>query len=356
MGLTCASLHVWSPAQSPRLLAEDAGRRLAYDLVDNSAEADRQLVAVRAEPWVSFFDLTNPPTVTDEALELGKQLSAGAGGPVLLTSVFDSDGFAFVVFERGKQIDAHASMPGLFPGRLKKWPTEKRAAEWSRLFNRAVSLDDVQALTQKNVLFAEDLLARLCDLIGLSREVAMQTPHDLQARPRPDQQQFNFRSRPKAPGGLRVKQKVPTKNRIVSLTVGLRKEHSISFELNAPAGEFDEPVLEFSGPAVDAGLLELTEGYGLWALGLDAILRGDIRRVNAEVSTGENDGRRVLRVHLKGLSANRFAFPPRKQSILIFWSTFRAIAVGSGELHVSFVPNPAATECLALRPQFLVEI
>src|SRR5262249_61595651 len=122
MGLTCASLHVFSPALSPLALAEAAGGRLGYELVGRAEDADRQLIAVGVSPWLSFFDLTYPPTITDESIDLGKQLSTASGCPVLLTSVFDSDGFAFVVFERGKQVDAHASMPGLFPGRMKKCP------------------------------------------------------------------------------------------------------------------------------------------------------------------------------------------------------------------------------------------
>src|SRR5262245_818556 len=134
MGSTLASLHVYAPAPaagasaiSPDSVAKSAANLLGYDLVNDSDNAERQLVAVGVPPWLSFFDLTGPPAITEESVDLGKQLSAGSGCPVLLTSVLDSDAFAFVVFEKGKQVDAHASMSGVLPGRMKKWPAIKRA-------------------------------------------------------------------------------------------------------------------------------------------------------------------------------------------------------------------------------------
>jgi hypothetical protein len=359
MGLTCASLHVYSPeaasgALSPHALAQAAGGRLGQELTDNPEEAERQLIAVAVGPWLSFFDVTNPPAVTEESVDLGKQLSAASSCPVLLTSVLDSDAFAFLLFEGGKQVDAHASGPGLLPGRMKKWAPQRRAAEWSRLFNRPIGPDDVETLTKKGVLFADDLLLRLCDLVGLSRELATRTPDDLRVRPRPGQQQFQLRSRPGTPGGFRVKQTVPNKDRTQSLPLGLNREHSIPFELNGPAGAFVDPVLEFTGSAVEAGVVELSGGYGLWALGIEAIRAGDIRRVTAEVSAEGTDGARFLRARLKGLSADRFGFPPRKQSILIYWCTLRGFATGAGEVRVECLPNASAGDRLALRPVFVV--
>src|SRR5437867_221441 len=98
MGLTCASLHVFSASKGLQAAAL-AGNLLAYELTNNPEEAELELIAVAATPWVSFFDLTNPPAITEASMDLGKQLSAGSACPALLTSVFDSDGFAFVVFE-----------------------------------------------------------------------------------------------------------------------------------------------------------------------------------------------------------------------------------------------------------------
>jgi hypothetical protein len=367
MGLTCATLHLFSPDASsgtPALslgqLAEAVGGRLGYERIDNPEEAERHLITAVAPPWVSFFDVTNPGAITDESVDLGKQLSTASHRLVLLTSVLDSDAFAFLLFEKGKQVDGHASTRGLLPGRIKRLAPERRAQEWSRLFGRPISLEDVQSLTEKGMLFADDLLLRLCGLVGLSRDLATSTPRDLQARPWPNQQEFYFRSLPGAAGGLPVKQTVSHLPQTLRRSISLGGEDFLSFQLNGPAGAFVDPVLEFSGPAVDAGLVALSEKdygvYGLWALGMEAIRAGDIRRVHAVNSSEAIEGQRVLRACLKGLSAERIGFVPRKQSILTYWSALRGIAVGEGEVRVSFLPNASAAERLPLRPALLVEV
>ena len=157
MGLTCASLHLFLRDQysatattSFGQLAHDVGDPLGYERVNNPDDADRHLVAAMAPPWLSFFDLTNPDAVTAATVDLGKQLSAASKCPALLTSVVDSDAFAYLLFENGKQVDGYASARGLLPGRTKKWPPEKRAAEWSRLFGRLIGIEAVQAILRRD--------------------------------------------------------------------------------------------------------------------------------------------------------------------------------------------------------------
>lgn len=366
MGLTCAGLHVFcpdlssgEPAMSLGQLAVAAVRPLDYERTDNPEEAEHHLVAAVVPPWVSFFDLTNPDAVTDESVDLAKQLSVASRCPVLLTSVLDSDAFAFLLFEKGKQVDGHASTQGLLPGRIKKWAPERRAQEWSRLFGRPISLEDIQSLTEKRILFADDLLLRLCGLLGLSRDVARTTSRDLPAR-WPNQQEFWFRSRPSAAGAVLVKQTVGCKGPTMPFPIPLSGEESIPFQLNGPAGAFTDPVLELSGPAVDLGIVALSDrdhgAYGRWALGMEAIRAGDILTFHAVISSEETEGRRVLRACLQGLSAKPYGLPPRKQSILVFLATLRGIAVGAGQVRVSFLPNAAGAERLALRPVLLVEV
>lgn len=334
--------------------------QLGYEPVSNLEEADYRLVAVAAQPWVSVFDMASPGAMTEESVTLGRALSSAASSPVLLTTVYDSDGFGFLLFDKGKQVDGHASMRGLLPGRVKKWPAEKRAQEWRRLFARSFSQADFEALTERGMLFADDLLMRLCDLLGIARGLATTTTHDLQARPLANQQEFCFRSRPIVGDGPPVKQTVPSKAKVARLQLPTVSEHSIAFELNAPAGAFVDPVVEFSGPAVDAGLIALTDSsagsYGLWAMGLEAIKAGDIRKVQGVLSSAELEGKRVLRACLQGLSAGHFGFPPRKKSILIFWTRLRAVAKGAGELHACCLPNGGSMQRLALQPVFQVEI
>jgi hypothetical protein len=159
---------------------------------------------------------------------------------------------------------------------------------------------------------------------------------------------------------LQVKQTVAHKGPTLRLEIPLGGETPISFELNGPAGAFTDPVLEFSGPAVDAGLVALSDAdhgaYARWALGLQGIRAGNIRTVHALLSSGETEGRRVLRACLQGLSAERFGWAPRKQSILAFLSSLRGLNIGTGQLRACCLPNASATERLFLRPALLVEV
>ena len=119
------ALSSGTPATNLGLLAEATTGPLGYERIENFEEAERHSIVAVASPWVSFFDVDNPGAVTEELVDLGKRLSAASRCHVLLTAVWDSDAFAFLLFQEGKQVDGHASGSGALPGRIKKWPPEK---------------------------------------------------------------------------------------------------------------------------------------------------------------------------------------------------------------------------------------
>lgn len=365
MGLTCASLHLLAPdlaaaepASRQSVLRAALAQALGCEPVDNADEAERHLIVAAAPPWISFFDAAE--VLAKELPSLGVFFSGYYPSPALYTAVFDSDTFGFLLYEKGKQVDGHASARGLLPGRIKKWPPDKRVQEWSRLFGRPILAEDVQPLTEKGVLFADFLLHRLCTLLGIPVNLAASMPRDLETRPWSTQQQFFFRSRPGAAGTSPVKQTAGHLPKTLRRQLTVGGEDSLCFELRGPASAFADPVLEFTGPAVDAGLVELSghdqRNYALWAFDLKAILAGNIHRIHATSSEETAAGRRTLRTQMKGLSAAAFGFPPRKQTILILWAALRGVAAGSGEVHVTLAPHGEAADRLALRPVFEVEV
>src|SRR5258705_458257 len=82
---------------------------------------------------------------------------------------------------------------------------------------------DVEAISEKGMLFADDLQVRLGNLMGLSSELWSVTSSDLAARPLPNQQPFFFRSRPGAAPGLQVKQNVGYKGATLARRIGVRE-------------------------------------------------------------------------------------------------------------------------------------
>lgn len=355
MGLTCASLHLFGSANLDQL-AQALAERLDCDRVDSSDAADRDIAAIAASPWISFFDLSIPNMVTEELTDLGKQLSAVCGRPVMLTAVWDSDVFGFLVFEHGKQVDGYTSGRGLLPGRVKRWRLEKRAVEWSRAFQCDVSVDALSRLTQEGKLFAEDQLSRLADLLNLPIRIALSTAKDLASAPLPNQRRFYFRSRPSSAHALPITQTLAYKGAKLTKQIVVRQEDFGSFEINGPAAAFVDPVFEFAGSAIDSEIVMLTEAHAFWSQGIDHILAGGAVRFIAEITKEDSDGRRRSRALLKGLSAQQHSFPPRKKSILSFCFTLRGVSLGTGEIQVNCRPSPQASESFPLRPQFLVEV
>jgi hypothetical protein len=211
-------------------------------------------------------------------------------------------------------------------------------------------------VTEKGLVFADDLLIRLCNLVGLSPEIATSTSRDLATRALPNQQRYYFRYRPQVGSSLPVKQTVAYKGPCMTCSIPVASVDHIPFELNAAAGAFNDPVLEFSGSAIDSGFVSVTEAYGLWSLGLEHIRAGGVRRVDAVITSAAAENRRSFRACLKGLIPAKFAFPPRKKSILSWWCTLRGIAVGTGEVQVCCLPNVTVSESVPLRPRFLVEV
>ncbi len=314
MGLTCTSLHVFAPqAMNLDEFVQATGERLGCQRVENADEADRELIAVPAPPWISFFDLSNPDAVTDEVMDLAKQLSAVSHRPVLLTSIWDSDAFGFLLFERGKQVDGYASMRGLLPGRTKKWPPQMRAAEWGRVFERMLSAEAIESVMERGLVFADDLLIRICNLLGLSPEIARSTSRDLKTQALPHQQCYYFRNRPQPGTSVPVTQTLAYKGPCLTCEIPLGGVASIPVELNAPAGAFIDPVLEFSGSALDSGIVSVTDAYGLWSLGLEHIRAGGVRRVDAEITSAEAEGRRSVSSVPQGIDLCEVCVPAAKE-------------------------------------------
>src|SRR5207248_11485848 len=110
----------------------------------------------------------------------------------ILTSVYDSDQFEFLVFHKGRQADAAVSDPESHGGGLKILSGKRRAQVWHDMFlprdiGRAMQggapiinqVQDLQAWQERlkaasagASVFAEDRLSRWCELAGLSPNTA----------------------------------------------------------------------------------------------------------------------------------------------------------------------------------------
>jgi hypothetical protein len=148
--------------------------------------------------WLSIYDSENGRIDTGELKQLAVAVTKKLGTVALLTSVYDSDSFEFVMFHNGKQVDAAVSDPDGHAGGLKMLKGKRRAQAWhsmfiGRDFRRAVLAGRQGKLREgweerlkippsSTTPFAEDELGAWCTLAGLSPENATTLSEELVAR------------------------------------------------------------------------------------------------------------------------------------------------------------------------------
>src|SRR5580704_16779519 len=178
MGTTCASFHaLWQGSVDDAAKAiSRAYTKLGYERVKNSpAEGGGKqviLLARASENYVSVFDSTNPDLdsgeLKDAALAASKLLKTGA----VVTSLYDSDSYEFVVFSNGRQVDLLMTDADSYNGPLKRLAGKSRVTQWNRIFGSVATVEQIERTAAPGSAFADDAVTGLCRLIGLPGERA----------------------------------------------------------------------------------------------------------------------------------------------------------------------------------------
>src|SRR5262245_8251556 len=205
MGTTCTSLHVLRGTTEPQAFMAELGK--AYAKIGFVAEEGeggalkRVIVSDDGQSkFVSIHDSDNAQSDSGELKELAVALSKRLKSVAVLTSVYDSDRFEFIVFHKGKHVDAVMSDADDHTGGLKSLSPKRRMAAWGDLFlgpdllrslaaQPPVLLDAerMAALAERHRefeqrlaragqitgTFAEDLLGAWCDVAGLDVSQAL---------------------------------------------------------------------------------------------------------------------------------------------------------------------------------------
>src|SRR5579859_5752549 len=168
MGTTCASFHaLWRGSVDDAAKAiSRAYTKLGYERVKKlPAEGGKQviLLARPSERYVSVFDSTNADLdsgeLKDAALAASKLLKTGA----VVTSLYDSDAYEFVVFNNGRQVTSQEG----YAGPLKRLRGRARGIQWSNIFGRGLTSEVIEQASRSPSAFAEHALVALSGLIGL---------------------------------------------------------------------------------------------------------------------------------------------------------------------------------------------
>jgi hypothetical protein len=140
MSTTATSLHLLSLLTNPASLSgeiEKAYSKLGYTKSKRlGAVPAKQVVLVPAGDggFLSIYDSDNDEIDSGELKDLAVQLSKRLASVAILTSIYDGDTFEFVLFHKGKQVDAAVSDAGPHQGGLKFLSGKRSAQTWLDMF------------------------------------------------------------------------------------------------------------------------------------------------------------------------------------------------------------------------------
>src|SRR6185295_14292528 len=172
-GNTCASVHIALTGTTPDAIKGivRAYGTLGFDRAKTApSDGVKHVILLRNETdaFLSVYDSDNAALDTGELKDLARAASKIFKTAAVCTSVYDSDTFELVVFHAGKQVDLVMTHSEEYSGPIKILSDRSRAAQWSKVFGRPLSGERIaEAITRESV-FADDTLAELSHVIGLT--------------------------------------------------------------------------------------------------------------------------------------------------------------------------------------------
>jgi hypothetical protein len=173
MGNTCSSVHIALTGTKQDAIKGivRAYTKIGFERAKTaSPEGSKHVILLRKEgdAFLSVYDSDNATLDTGELKDLALAASKIFKTAAICTSLYDSDTFEVVVFNAGKQVDLVMTNPEQYSGPLKILSDASRAAQWSKVFGKALSVEHITQATTRNSAFADDALAELSRLIGLT--------------------------------------------------------------------------------------------------------------------------------------------------------------------------------------------
>jgi hypothetical protein len=173
LGNTCSSVHIALTGTTTDAIdgIVRAYGMLGFELAKTAPpEGGKHVILLRkeADAFLSVYDSDNAALDTGELKDLALATSKIFKRAAVCTSIYDSDTFELVVFNAGKQVDLVLTNPEEYSGPLKVLSGASRAKQWSKVFGKPLSVERITEALNANSAFADDALAELSRLIGLT--------------------------------------------------------------------------------------------------------------------------------------------------------------------------------------------
>jgi hypothetical protein len=204
MGNTCASVHVhWrGPAEAAVKAVDRAYGKLGYRKVKRLPPEGGRRVFLRGGAgagFLSIYDSANAKLDSGDLKDLAREVSRLLKTGVLATSVYDSDTYELVLFDRGRQVDLMLTEADTYEGPLKQLPARTRAARWSRVFRRPIAPEAMAKALTPGGVFAEFSLVEVGNLVGVPGGRVQTNYQDLIEDPEDGDLRRDFQRKPLAP-------------------------------------------------------------------------------------------------------------------------------------------------------------
>jgi hypothetical protein len=203
MGNTCSSVHIALTGTTHDAIKAivRAYSKLGFERAKTPPPAGgKHVILLRNEKdaFLSVYDSDNATLDTGELKDLALAASKIFKTAAICTSLYDSDTFEVVVFNAGKQVDLVLTNPEQYAGPLKILSGKSRAAQWSKVFGKALSVEDITRAAATDSAFADDAVAGLSRLIGLTGGQSQLHYQDL-LEDEASTQHLHFTKQPSAP-------------------------------------------------------------------------------------------------------------------------------------------------------------
>ncbi len=205
MGTTAAGLHVLIPpdvdAGSRAIAVVRAYERLGYVRASEGGEGKKRVVLEGGAggAFVSAYDSDNDRLDSGELKELAVILSEELHTVAIVTGVYDSDAFLFLLYHDGKQVDAAIGGDLWTADGLRILAPKARPAKWRAMFAaRGAPAVPIEAWRRrltfgsKDAVFAESVLGEWCRAAGLDPARASTVLHDFDDAERAGSQTLFF--------------------------------------------------------------------------------------------------------------------------------------------------------------------
>src|SRR5215813_3073063 len=173
MGNTCSSVHIVLTGTTSDAIEGivRAYTTLGFERANTAPpEGGKHVILLRkdADTFLSVYDSDNAALDTGELKDLALATSKVFKTAAVSTSLYDSDTFEVVVFNAGKQVDLVMTDPEQYSGPLKILTAASRAKQWSKVFGKSLSVERIKQAITTDSAFADDALAELSRLVGLT--------------------------------------------------------------------------------------------------------------------------------------------------------------------------------------------